>query len=77
MDEKDELTEGEQQAARLLWMRLGEAFEHARDMEEKLHELEGNEEKLRNLKEARARDINMYGRRDSRTRLERAFLKES
>ena len=77
INEKDELTEGEQQAARLLMMRRGEAFEHARDMEEKLHELEGNEEKLRNLKEARARDINMYGRRDSRARLERAFLKES
>lgn len=77
INEKDELTEGEQQAARLLWMRLGEAYEHSRDMNEKLHELEGNEEKLRNLKEARARDIKMYGRLDSRARLERAFLKES
>ena len=49
-----------------------------RDMLEKLHELEGNEEKLRTLKDERARNIQTYGPRlDTRARLERAFLDES
>ena len=71
------VTDGELQATRSLWMRLGEAYEHWRDMLEKLHELEGNEEKLRTLKVERARDILMHGRLDTRAHLERAFLDES
>ena len=70
-------SEGELQAARLLWMRRGEAYELWLDMLEKLHELEGNEGKLRTLKDERARNIQMYGPRlDTRARLERAFLDE-
>ena len=70
-------TDGELQAAWPLGMRLGEGFEHWQDMLEKLHELEGNEEKLRTLKVERARDLLMHGRLDTRARLERAFLDES
>ena len=64
--------------ARLLFMRRGEAFELWADMLEKLHELEGNEEELRTVKDDRARIIQMHGgRQDTRARLERAFLNES
>lgn len=70
-------TDGELQAARSLRMRLGEAFEHWGDMVEKLNELVGNEEELRDLKFTRARFALMYGRLDTRARLERAFLDES
>ena len=58
-------------------MRRGEAYELWADMLERLHELEGNEEELRTLKDQRARYMLTYGRQDTRARLERAFLKES
>ena len=78
LEQSEPPTEGELQAARLLWMRRGEAYELWLDMLEKLHELEGNEEKLRTLKDERARNIQTYGPRlDTRARLERAFLDES
>ena len=77
LEQSEPPTDGELQAARSLWMRLGEAYEHWHDMLEKLHELEGNEEKLSSLKVERARDILMYGRLDTRAHLERAFLDES
>ena len=78
LEQSEPPTEGELQAARLLWMRRGEAYELWLDMLEKLHELEGNEEKLRTLKDERARNIQIYGPRlDTRARLERAFLDES
>ena len=77
LEQSEPPSEGELQAARLLWMRRGEAYELWLDMLEKLHELEGNEEKLSSLKVERARDILMYGRLDTRAHLERAFLDES
>ena len=78
LEQSEPPTEGELQTARLLFMRRGEAFEVWADMLEKLHELEGNEEKLRTLKDERARNIQIYGPRlDTRARLERAFLNES
>eukprot|EP00964_Phaeocystis_antarctica_P038726 scaffold22146_cov69-Phaeocystis_antarctica.AAC.6 len=77
LEQSEPPTDGELQAARSLWMRLGEAYEHWHDMLEKLHELEGNEEKLSSLKVERARDILMYGRLGTRAHLERAFLDES
>ena len=78
LEQSEPPSEGELQAARLLWMRRGEAYELWLDMLEKLHELEGNEEKLRTLKDERARNIQTYGPRlDTRARLERAFLDES
>merc|ERR1712194_391613 len=77
LEQSEPPTEGELQAARLLWMRRGEAYELWLDMLEKLHELEGNEGKLRTLKDERARNVQMYGPRlDTRARLERAFLDE-
>ena len=78
LEQSEPPTEGELQAARLLFMRRGEAFEVWADMLEKLHELEGNEEELRTVKDDRARIIQMHGgRQDTRARLERAFLNES
>jgi len=77
LEQSEPPTDGELQAARSLWMRLGEAYEHWGDMLEKLHELEDNEEKLRSLKVERARDTLMHGRLDTRAHLERAFLDES
>ena len=78
LEQSEPPSEGELQAARLLWMRRGEAYELWLDMLEKLHELEGNEEKLRRLKDVRARNLKTYGPRlDARARLERAFLEES
>merc|ERR1712166_872913 len=78
LEQSEPPTEDELQAARLLFMRRGEAFEVWADMLEKLHELEGNEEELRTVKDDRARIIQMHGgRQDTRARLERAFLNES
>ena len=74
LEQSEPPTDGELQAARSLGMRLGEAYEHWQDMREELHELEGNEEKLRTLKVERARFLLRHGRLDTRARLERAFL---
>jgi len=74
LEQSEPPTGGELQAARSLGMRLGEAYEHWQDMREELHELEGNEEKLRTLKVERARFLLRHGRLDTRARLERAFL---
>ena len=76
LEQSEPPTDGELQAARSLGMRLGEAYEHWQDMREELHELEGNEEKLRTLKVERARFLLRHGRLDTRARLERAFLDE-
>ena len=76
LEQSEPPTDGELQAARSLWMHLGEAFEHWQDMLEKLYELEGNEEKLRTLKVRTCRRLLRHGRLDTRARLERAFLDE-